>query len=174
MADGELPGSLDRGRCLEIGARGLWGRRAFLAVVLVFIALGLANVFGQRSTTQEALAGQAQLRLRAPTRLRGGLLWQARFDITARTALKQPKLVLDRGWFDGMTLNTSVPQAQSESIRDGRVVLSYDQLAAGERLTVWLEFQVNPTNVGRQSQDVELDDLSRPVARLRRTVTVFP
>ena len=37
-----------------------------------------------------------------------------------------------------------------------------------------LQFQVNPTTVGRRSQAVELYDGSRLVARVNRTVTVYP
>ena len=31
-------------------------------------------------------------------------------------------------------------------------------MAAGDSLRVWIYFQVNPTNLGTRSQDVELDD----------------
>jgi hypothetical protein len=62
----------------------------------------------------------------------------------------------------------------SESTRDGRVVLSYDALEAGDLLQVWFQFEVNPTNVGRRSYAVELDDSERPLARLSPDITVWP
>jgi hypothetical protein len=34
--------------------RGVWARRVFVAVLVVFIALALVNVFGQSMTTSEA------------------------------------------------------------------------------------------------------------------------
>jgi hypothetical protein len=37
-----------------------------------------------------------------------------------------------------------------------------------------MEFQVNPTNVGRRSQDVELRDGDRLLARADRAVTILP
>ena len=37
-----------------------------------------------------------------------------------------------------------------------------------------MEFQVNPTNVGRQSQDVELLDGDTQIATISRTATVYP
>jgi len=39
---------------------------------------------------------------------------------------------------------------------------------------VYLQCQVNPTNVGRRSQDVALLDGNRPIVSVDRTVTVFP
>jgi hypothetical protein len=61
-----------------------------------------------------------------------------------------------------------------ESSRDGLVVLSYDRLAAGDRMTVWAQFQVNPTQPGRRDFSVELDDAETPVARVSRKITVMP
>jgi hypothetical protein len=53
-------------------------------------------------------------------------------------------------------------------------VLSYDALAPGDLLRVWFQFEVNPTNVGRRSYAIELDDAERPVARLAPDITVLP
>ena len=37
-----------------------------------------------------------------------------------------------------------------------------------------MQFQVNPTNVGRRSADVELYDGETLIATVERTMTVFP
>jgi hypothetical protein len=37
-----------------------------------------------------------------------------------------------------------------------------------------MDFQVNPTTVGRQSQNVELLDGDTHIATIERTLTVFP
>jgi hypothetical protein len=47
-------------------------------------------------------------------------------------------------------------------------------MAPGDLLRVWLQFEVNPTNVGHRSYAVELDDAERPVTRLTPTMTVLP
>ena len=54
------------------------------------------------------------------------------------------------------------------------LTLDMGHLGAGHKLVVWLQFQVNPTNVGRRSQDVELYDDTTLLATADRTVTVFP
>ena len=47
-------------------------------------------------------------------------------------------------------------------------------MPAGRRLTVYFQFQLDPTTVGRRRQDVVLRDGTREVTAVRRTVTVFP
>ena len=37
-----------------------------------------------------------------------------------------------------------------------------------------MQLQVNPTNLGRRAQNVELDDGTTPLLRIKRTVTIFP
>lgn len=153
---------------------GLWVRRAFIALFAAFALLGLLNVFGQRTSPSTAQAAGATLRVTAPRTVRGGLFFQSRVEIRARRALEHPRLVLDEGWVEGMQVNSIEPSPVSEAGRDGRVVLSYDALDAGERLVVWLQFEVDPTNTGRRSYGLELDDAETKVAAVHRHLTVLP
>jgi hypothetical protein len=73
-----------------------------------------------------------------------------------------------------MHVNTIEPAPVEELGRDGRLALSFGPVAAGETATVYLQLQVNPTNVGRRSQDVELRDGDRLLARVDRDVTILP
>lgn len=151
-----------------------WVRRAFLALFAAFAIVALVDVFGQQPHHRAAAAPAAELRLSAPAAVRGGLLFQSRIEVRARRAIEHPRLVLDRGWLEEMQTNTIEPSPVSEASRDGRVVLSYDALEPGDVLVVWIEFQVNPTNVGRRSYDVELDDATTPVVRIDHRLTVLP
>jgi hypothetical protein len=45
---------------------------------------------------------------------------------------------------------------------------------AGSKHVFFLHFQVNPTEVGRRPQDVELLDGESPLLHIDRTVTVYP
>jgi hypothetical protein len=154
--------------------RGLWVRRAAMTVLALFALAGLLNRYGQRPAETTASAGAATLTLSAPARVRGGLFFQSRLDIRAAQAIDHPRIVLDRGWLEGMQVNSIEPAPVGEASRDGRVVLSYDALQAGDRLRVWFQFEVNPTNVGHRSYAVELDDSERPVARLAPAITALP
>jgi hypothetical protein len=158
-------------RGVIIGLRARWALMSLFAAIAALAAIGF---FGQRLTESAAVAPAATLRLSAPKVVRGGLLFQSRVDIRARRAIEHPRIVLANGWLEQMQFNTLEPQPMSEAGRDGRVVLSYDPLDAGDRLVVWMQFQVNPVDVGHRSYDVELDDGDRPIARIERTITVLP
>jgi hypothetical protein len=154
--------------------RGAWIRRAAMTLLALVVLAGLLNRFGQRPAQTTTRAGAATLRLSAPARVRGGLFFQSRLDIRAVRAIDHPRIVLDPGWVEGMQVNSIEPAPVGEASRDGRVVLSYDALEAGDVLRVWLQFEVNPTNVGRRSYAVELDDSEQPVARLVPSITALP
>ncbi|HEX4324809.1 MAG TPA: hypothetical protein VHZ77_09305 [Gaiellaceae bacterium] len=167
---------LKRNRDLE-GVRrgGIWVRRAFLALIAVVAALGLANVFGQRPSTVRADVPAATISVYAPTAIRGGDFMEARFHITAKRDLKQAILKLDPGWGEGMSMNTVEPSPVSESSDDGRLAFDLGHIAAGHSSILFLQFQVNPTNVAwHRPQNVELADGDQVIARLHRTITVFP
>ncbi len=155
-------------------AIGLAVRRAVMTLFAAIAVLGLWGLFGQRASESSATGAAAAMRLTAPATVRGGLFFQARLDIRARQAIEHPRIVLDEGWVEGLQANSIEPAAESESSRDGRVVLSYGAVEAGASLVVWLQFEVNPTNVGRRSFAVELDDSETPIARVDRDLTVLP
>ena len=157
------------------GRRGhVWHRRALLCTIAVFPVLALLNVFGQRPTVSIAKSPAASLKITAPARLRSGLIFQVRAQVTAHRAIAKPQLVFSPGWWESMSVNSIEPNPASQSTRNGSVVLSYGKLPAGHTLIVWMYFQVNPTNVGKRREDVELDDGSTPIVHIQRSLTIFP
>jgi len=172
----DFPEYLDPARQRDLHRRVLevWARRALVLLLVAVLALALANVFGQRSSDEVATAAAASVDLHAPTRLRDGLLFQARFTIVAKEGIAKPTLVLDPGWFDRITLNTIVPDPKTQVASENRVGLQFDPLQAGRRLVVWLSFQINPPGAGNRDQGVDLRDGDRLILRIPRTLTVFP
>jgi len=152
----------------------LWTRRATLAVLGIVVVLALLDRFGQRPAQSTARVPAATMTLTAPGAVRGGLFFESRLDIRAAQAIDHPRIVLERGWVEGMQVNSIEPSPVGEAARDGRVVLSYDALEPGDLLSIWLQFEVNPTNVGHRSYAVELDDAERPVARLSPSIRAWP
>jgi hypothetical protein len=152
----------------------LWARRTLLAGLVVLAALALLNVFGQRPVSSSAGGPAGTIEVSAPDAVRGGLFFQGVFTVRAERDLEQATIVLADGWLDSMHVNTIEPAPTEESSRDGELALGFGPLAAGETLVAHLQFQVNPTNVGRRSQAVALYDGTTPVARVDRTLTVFP
>ena len=156
------------------GRREVVVRRAVLAVLTLVLVAGLLNAFAQRPATATASAADARLDLYTSPRVRGGLYVQARFHIHARTDLENATLVLDPGWAEGMTINTIEPSPVGEASRDGKLSLELGHIPAGTSYLLFMQLQVNPTNVGRRSQDVALYDGDRFITRIDRKVTVFP
>jgi hypothetical protein len=167
---------LKRHRDLEGFYRGaIWIRRGIILLIALFAVLGLANVFGQRPSTVTADGGAASVSLYAPSALRGGDFMQARFHITAKQDLKKAVLKLDPGWGEGMSINTIEPAPVDETSEDGRLSLELGPISAGHDFILFMQFQVNPTNVAwHRSQNVELDDGTTAIATIKRRITIFP
>jgi hypothetical protein len=156
------------------GAWDLYVRRVSASIILAILVLGALDAFGQRPETTVAAASAGSLEIYAPTRVRGGLLYMARFTIRAREDIAKATLVLDPGWAEAITINTIEPSPVGEGSDNGRLVFELGHVPAGQKYVLYMHLQVNPTNVGRRSQDVELRDGDEVLATVDRTITVFP
>ena len=145
---------LKRHRDLDRRRGEAWVRRALFVLIGLVPLLALFNLFGQRPHLSSAASPPASLEVYAPSRVRGGLLWEARFTITAHRELKDAVLELDKGWLEGMTMNTVEPAPVGEGSHDGKLLLDLGHVPRGQRHILFVQFQVNPTNVGRRPQDV--------------------
>ena len=151
-----------------------WVRRGGLALVVAFLGLGLANVFGQASSEQSVGNDTAELTVRAPDSVRSGLVYQVLFRIDARVDLEEPALVLDPGWFESFTTNSYQPEPVEWEHRAGRNVLVYGPIKAGEHLIARLQYQVNPTAVGPRTQNVVLEEKGSPLLTLEHDLFIYP
>lgn len=149
-------------------------RWVVLGLLIAFLVLGLFNVFGQRPETTTVSAGAASLELYAPSHLRGGLLYEARFTINAHRDLKNALLQLSPGWNEGQQMNTIEPSPLGQGSRNGDLLFTLGHIPAGQKFRLFLQFQVNPTNVGHRNADVTLYDGGVKLATIKRSVTVFP
>jgi hypothetical protein len=165
---------LARDRDLRGRDKGLWIRRALLTLIALVPLLALFNVFGQRPTTAKATAPAATLSVYAPTKLRGGLLWEARFHITAHQELKNAILRLGTGWAEGMSINTIEPGPTGEASHNGELEFTLGHIPQNDSFILYMQFQVNPTNVGHRSRSTTLFDGDTEVAAVHQKVTVFP
>ena len=158
----------------EAGRREVHIRRVAVTLVSLFLLAGLLNVFGQRPDSVQAASSAASIKLYAASRLRSGLYFQARFTITARSDVKNAMLVLDPGWIEGMTVNTIEPSPINEASRNGKLVLTLGHIPAGAIYLLFMQLQVNPTNVGHRSQNVALYDGGTLLTTIHRNITIFP
>jgi hypothetical protein len=170
------PDTLTLKRHRDMEGRRWWvpARRVLLGLLAAALVAALFNVFGQRPHSSIATAPRASLKVYAPSHARSGLSYAARFHITARQEIKDAFLVLDPGWAEGYTVNGLAPQPLTEADRNGRLAYGFGHIPAGQSVIFFMSLQVNPTNVGRRSQDVELDDGETPLLTIHRKVTIFP
>jgi hypothetical protein len=149
-------------------------RQVLLGLLCLVLLLGLLNVFGQVRSVSTADTSSARFEVSAPTKLRGGLFFEARYRVEAIEEIEAATIVLDPGWLEDITLNTVEPAPVGESSRDGRIALELGRIPAGDTYILFLHFQVNPTAVGPRSQDVELYDGDRLIASFDRRAIVWP
>lgn len=166
---------LERDRDLEGRGHELWIRRGLMCLVAAIPVIALFNVFGQRPDTHTLVGPAASMKIYAPTTLRGGLLYEARFHITARQDIKDAYLVLGPGWAEGMSINTIEPSPVSEASNSGRLSFELGHIGPGKSYIQFMQFQVNPTNVafGRK-QTVWLNDGTTRLLTFSRSVNIFP
>jgi len=165
---------LTRDRDLNGRRHELWIRRGLFLILPIVSLLALANVFGQRPATLSQRVDAASLKVYAPSRVRSGDLYEARFNITAKRDLKDARLVLGSGWLESMSINSIEPSPDKETSDNGSLRLDLGPIAAGDSHLLFIYFQANPTNVGHRSAPVDLYDGDTRLLRIGRSVTVFP
>jgi hypothetical protein len=176
VAVADIPEGVVLNRDRDLAGRGyeIWIRRGLFLLLPIVALLALLNLFGQRPATTKAASSAATLKLYAPGRVRSGLIYEARFRVTAHQDLKSATLVLEPGWLESMTLNTIEPSPVNESSKNGRLSLELGHIPAGGSYLLFLQFQTNPTNVGHRSADVTLLNGDQELVHIDRSITVFP
>ena len=149
-------------------------REVLLGAVCAVLVLALFNLFGQVESVSTAESAGARFEVSAPTKLRGGLFFEARYKIEAIEEIADATIVLDPGWLEDITLNTVEPAPIGEASRDGKIALQLGRVPAGDQHLLYLHYQVNPTAVGFRSQDVDLYDGERLLVSFDRDAFVWP
>ena len=173
----DVPDSIDLERHRDLVGRSFSRpvRWVLIGLTSVLLVLGLLNVFGQHPDTLFADSTRAKLEVYAPAHLRGGLLYEARFHVTARQDIKDAYLVLGTGWAEGMSINTIEPSPVSEASNSGRLSFELGHIGAGKSYIQFMQFQVNPTNVAwNRKQTVWLNDGKDRLLTYSRGVRIFP
>jgi hypothetical protein len=172
----ETPEGLTVSRHLDSPERGRRPtvRALLLGLLAALLLVALLGVFGQKRVESTAETSSARFTVSAPTKLRGGLFFEARFRIEAISELEDAWVVLDSGWLDDVTLNTLAPAPIEETSRDGDIALRLGRVPSGDQHILHLQFQVNPTAVGARSHDVRLLDGERELAAFDRDAWIWP
>ena len=129
-----------------------------MTLVAVVPVMALFNVFGQRpDTTTRRHAGRLAEDLRAVAAPRRAATSRRASTITAHQDVKdadaRARPRLGRG--DDDQHDRAEPARRGEPRRQARR-FDLGHIPAGQDYILFMQFQVNPTNVGRRSQDVDL------------------
>ena len=156
---------LKRHRDLEgVGRSGIWVRRAVID--------GDRPARGDRAARRVRPApvdcscgdGAAILSVYSPTAMRGGDFMEARFHITAKRELKNARLAARPRLGRGALAQHDRALAGVETSENGRLAFELGRIRAGQSYILFMQFQVNPTNLAwHRPQNVDLLDGTTPV-----------
>lgn len=163
-----------RGPVRAVSRRSIWGRRVGIAFLILLTAAGLAGLAGGRDVEERAEGRAGAVQVRAPERVRGGMIDEVRVELEARRTLAQPSIVLPPALLDHITLNTIIPEPVAHGRAGEGGLLSYAPLRAGERLVVRIQFQVNPSALGSRRWEIRVTDGAREVARAGWDILILP
>jgi hypothetical protein len=102
------------------------------------------------------------------------LIFTTEIMVTPHQKIRDGQLYLDKGWFQNMSLNGVSPQPSNQGAQGQWQTWDFGKMPAGQTFTVWISWQVNPTNLGRHPETVELYDGNNKIMTIHRTLTVFP
>lgn len=159
-------------------SKGFWDRHSSpisLCILGSLLLAGLSGLLGGGpSPIMVADFPKAQLTAKLPTVLRNGQIFEFRFQIYAKSPLRNPTLTISRELWDDMTINTMLPAAQKETSTDGEVRLSYGPIATGEALDVKFDGQINPPLFGEAQGHIGLYDDDRFLGQMPVRIEVRP
>lgn len=143
-----------------------------LGALLLLATTGMLG--GTRSPVTRVAAPLAVLTVKAPRILRSGLFFETTIVVEARRPIADAVIALPPALWRDMTINSQLPAAEKEAYRDGAWHFHYGALAAGERLEVKVDGQINPPLTIGTRGTIALLDGERVLARVPVTMRVLP
>lgn len=161
--------------------RGEGTRSGRITSVVSFVILGtflgaglLGLLGGQPNPVTSQDFGPATLTVRAPTILRNGVFFEMELEVRADEVMSDVVIGIDSGLWRNVTINTTIPAPAEESFRDGAYMLNFGPLAAGDRLLVKIDGQINPPMFAGTHGNIALFDRDRQLGALPLSITVLP
>ena len=153
-------------------------RRASPLSLLVLGAILLAalfGVFGGKPYAERTVeSSEAALTLIAPEVLRDGMFFEMRFEVLAKESIAEPVLAVDSTLWRDVTINTFIPAPTDEEYKDGAFHFTFPPIEAGDRLTVKVDGQINPSLVASTRGGIAVLDGERRLASMPYALKVYP
>lgn len=129
---------------------------------------------GTSSTLRSARSGDAVLTIEHPDILRSGMFFETRVSLVARRPIDDAVIAMSPQLWRSITINTAMPQAKEEEYSEGLFRLHFGPLAAGHKVQLKLDAQINPDLFLGTSGQVAALDGDRPLAALPIDTWVLP
>jgi hypothetical protein len=159
---------------LERAIRSRWARRSVLGLLLVFVILGAAGMFGARTRTVSASAGGYELSVTYPAVTRPGLaiLWSV--EVRREGGLGQEVVIATSSeYFDLFDFNQLYPQP-SEETSDGRSTIWTFQAPEGDVMQITMDGRMEPAQQSGAGAITSVLLDGRPAVEVRYSTVVMP
>jgi hypothetical protein len=162
----------------HIEPRGPLRRHASPFPILLLGAIVLAAMLGlfggtpyaHRTVESEA----AGLTVIAPETLRDGMFFEMRFEVLAKSDIAEPVLAVEPSLWRDVTINTFIPAPSEEEYKDGMFRFTFPALEAGDRMTVKVDGQINPSLVASTHGEIAIFDGERRLVGTPYALKVYP
>jgi len=154
---------------------GQWRRWIAITLLATVMLAALFGVFGGGKVRPiVADAPAARLEVATPRVIRNGMFFETRVQITARQPIDKAVVTVSRSLWRDMTINTMIPAASEEAVKDDAFTFDYGPLAAGETLAIKIDGQINPPLFAGTTGRIALLDGERELVAAPISITVLP
>jgi hypothetical protein len=149
-------------------------RRVAIALLGVFVLLGLAGVFGARTKTASASAGGYSLTVTYPAVTRPGLAVRWSLEIRRRGGLgEQVTIATTSSYFDLFDFNQLYPQPSGETSDATTTIWTFDT-AGAEAMRITMDGRLEPAHQYGESAVSSILVNGVPVVSVRYRTAVMP
>ncbi|RZK02131.1 MAG: hypothetical protein EOO76_08045 [Novosphingobium sp.] len=138
-----------------------------MAALLGWLGGGDEKIFAARGQ-------QVSLAVETPDILRSGNWFETRVVVEPRADINDLAIAIDQPLWRGMSIDTTVPDAEKVDTLDDRFTYSFGPIKAGERFVLKIDGQIQPRGLRRLEGKVAVLDGERRLIEVPVAVTVLP
>ncbi len=148
---------------------------AGVIVIAAFLGIALSGGFGgQPHPARTVETPSAKISLELPARLRNGMFFEMRAEVTAKRRFDDMTIAISKSYFRDLTINTMIPAPAEEKSEDSQFVFSYGAVAAGDVLDIKIDGQINPPLFAGTAGTLTIRDGDETVSAIPVKLTVLP
>lgn len=171
----DVPASTLTGLSRGNSTTAVWGRRAFLTLMLLFVIAGAVGLLGGRNATKSASADGYTLSLTYPRISRAGLDVPWQVTVTHVGGFSGPiTLAVTGAYFDIFETQGVSPQTTQETSDGTTLYLTFNKPPNGDTFQATYDIYVQPSSQQGRSGTVSVLDHGQPTASVSYSTTLLP